>query len=225
MTPPQKRNLSRPSSSHRKYGHGYPVQSSQNHLSIPAQSCISSFNQSLFALRISLLNKVYHLFAFKKSVILAKCGNSYIRVQKECFIMTERIFTSPAKYVQGKNVIKNIGGYLKGIGNQTIVLADETVWDIAGHNVVSELKKENISSEEVVFNGEASKAEIKRIADIANKADATIVVGVGGGKTLDTAKAVSDEDRKSTRLNSSHVAISYAVFCLKKKKYSIKSSL
>src|SRR5207253_6226758 len=28
-------------------------------------------------------------------------------------------------------------------------------------------------------------------------------------------------DRKSTRLNSSHVAISYAVFCLKKKKQTI----
>src|SRR5690625_6686067 len=28
-------------------------------------------------------------------------------------------------------------------------------------------------------------------------------------------------DRKSTRLNSSHVAISYAVFCLKKKKHNI----
>src|SRR5690625_5805357 len=28
------------------------------------------------------------------------------------------------------------------------------------------------------------------------------------------------KDRKSTRLNSSHVAISYAVFCLKKKKYN-----
>src|SRR5690625_6177634 len=28
----------------------------------------------------------------------------------------------------------------------------------------------------------------------------------------------AQEDRKSTRLNSSHVAISYAVFCLKKKK-------
>src|SRR5690625_5453934 len=27
------------------------------------------------------------------------------------------------------------------------------------------------------------------------------------------------KDRKSTRLNSSHVAISYAVFCLKKKKH------
>src|SRR5215813_14368019 len=32
------------------------------------------------------------------------------------------------------------------------------------------------------------------------------------------SRAVSPEDRKSTRLNSSHVRISYAVFCLKKKK-------
>src|SRR5207249_9829840 len=31
----------------------------------------------------------------------------------------------------------------------------------------------------------------------------------------------SDSDRKSTRLNSSHVSISYAVFCLKKKKKKI----
>src|SRR5207253_9041796 len=34
------------------------------------------------------------------------------------------------------------------------------------------------------------------------------------GRQLD----ISHGDRKSTRLNSSHVAISYAVFCLKKKK-------
>src|SRR5437660_4062687 len=34
---------------------------------------------------------------------------------------------------------------------------------------------------------------------------------------LDRVRAVAEVDRKSTRLNSSHVAISYAVFCLKKK--------
>src|SRR5690349_21910817 len=32
-------------------------------------------------------------------------------------------------------------------------------------------------------------------------------------------------DRKSTRLNSSHVEISYAVFCLKKKKKNIKQQI
>src|SRR3989454_8031358 len=36
----------------------------------------------------------------------------------------------------------------------------------------------------------------------------------------DLLRAVSARDRKSTRLNSSHLVISYAVFCLKKKKQS-----
>src|SRR5476651_2833043 len=40
------------------------------------------------------------------------------------------------------------------------------------------------------------------------------VLTVGGG----TALNASPVDRKSTRLNSSHANISYAVFCLKKKK-------
>ena len=36
--------------------------------------------------------------------------------------------------------------------------------------------------------------------------------------------AIDQIDRKSTRLNSSHALISYAVFCLKKKKPNINSS-
>src|SRR5690606_39654206 len=39
--------------------------------------------------------------------------------------------------------------------------------------------------------------------------------GIGAGGRL-----VAQRDRKSTRLNSSHVKISYAVFCLKKKKFT-----
>src|SRR3712207_8939023 len=35
---------------------------------------------------------------------------------------------------------------------------------------------------------------------------------------------VDEQDRKSTRLNSSHANISYAVFCLKKKKKHIGSN-
>src|SRR3712207_7835945 len=38
------------------------------------------------------------------------------------------------------------------------------------------------------------------------------------GRTLPMRNALSWADRKSTRLNSSHANISYAVFCLKKKK-------
>src|SRR5438034_6114040 len=55
---------------------------------------------------------------------------------------------------------------------------------------------------------------------------------VGGGISRSSLAApdsqsgrpVSSEDRKSTRLNSSHTVISYAVFCLKKKKNNKKQT-
>src|SRR2546427_3621384 len=44
--------------------------------------------------------------------------------------------------------------------------------------------------------------------------------GVHGNAWIDAAGHIVRADRKSTRLNSSHSQISYAVFCLKKKKLS-----
>src|SRR5437660_2682385 len=52
-------------------------------------------------------------------------------------------------------------------------------------------------------------------------ATASSVLACLGATRFDRAAARKNggrRDRKSTRLNSSHVAISYAVFCLKKKK-------
>src|SRR5690554_1937379 len=61
-----------------------------------------------------------------------------------------------------------------------------------------------------------------------DEARGSMVVDIGGGTTeiaiislsgvvyAESVKVGGDRDRKSTRLNSSHVRISYAVFCLKK---------
>src|SRR5690606_41499583 len=51
------------------------------------------------------------------------------------------------------------------------------------------------------------------------------VICVCGHSTGAHERANTDQDRKSTRLNSSHVKISYAVFCLKKKKQEIAQNL
>src|SRR5690242_21214560 len=55
-------------------------------------------------------------------------------------------------------------------------------------------------------------------ADFANRLGVIVyapqVIAVRHG----CERAVQRQDRKSTRLNSSHMSISYAVFCLKKKK-------
>src|SRR5437667_4858336 len=51
------------------------------------------------------------------------------------------------------------------------------------------------------------------------RSDSTVRVQLPNGLSKDSSTTLTfDRDRKSTRLNSSHITISYAVFCLKKKK-------
>src|SRR3712207_7432296 len=56
--------------------------------------------------------------------------------------------------------------------------------------------------------------------EASHGAEDTVPPGGGQGGERDPAPPV---DRKSTRLNSSHANISYAVFCLKKKKTHYKN--
>src|SRR5688572_31069657 len=57
------------------------------------------------------------------------------------------------------------------------------------------------------------KADTARPAEIPN-----LFLPASQVNQADVASEWTNEDRKSTRLNSSHSQISYAVFCLKKKK-------
>src|SRR5947199_1685563 len=50
----------------------------------------------------------------------------------------------------------------------------------------------------------------------------TIGIAVVRNTDIRAADLDDGEDRKSTRLNSSHLGISYAVFCLKKKKAAVQ---
>src|SRR5256885_4425140 len=63
--------------------------------------------------------------------------------------------------------------------------------------------------------------KIARVAEGFGRTAGTvgIVIALAAitGKAM-TDSGAADRDRKSTRLNSSHLVISYAVFCLKKKK-------
>src|SRR5690625_5582266 len=73
-----------------------------------------------------------------------------------------------------------------------------------------------IAEQPVVRDGEIV---IAPVLALSLSFDHRIVDGATAQLALNQIK-----DRKSTRLNSSHVAISYAVFCLKKKKKTMKNS-
>src|SRR3712207_7205336 len=55
-------------------------------------------------------------------------------------------------------------------------------------------------------------------ADRAQHAHAVLRPAMAAGEVVVTDRYIDSSDRKSTRLNSSHANISYAVFCLKKNK-------
>src|SRR2546422_5043242 len=69
-----------------------------------------------------------------------------------------------------------------------------------------------------VLDGVLASIECEKQAEAAG-GDHTVFFGlVTGGRSVTLPPVTSPKDRKSTRLNSSHGYISYAVFCLKKKK-------
>src|SRR5690242_20792053 len=59
------------------------------------------------------------------------------------------------------------------------------------------------------------RSRVERLADLV---DVLEEARRFAGRVIPRLGQVHGEDRKSTRLNSSHMSISYAVFCLKKKK-------
>lgn len=104
----------------------------------------------------------------------------------------ERIFASPSRYVQGRNVLETGLRHIKKLGDTPLLLCDDIVWDIAGKKLKENLEKEGMNVTYVSFNGEASMIEIDRVSKIGKEANCNVILGLGGGKTIDAAKAVSD---------------------------------
>src|SRR5437870_8508868 len=78
---------------------------------------------------------------------------------------------------------------------------------------------ENLGIEPQVMRRRVEDAlDLLAIADLRGRALGTLSSGEAQRVAI---ASVLTADRKSTRLNSSHVAISYAVFCLKKKNIHI----
>ncbi|WP_136683917.1 glycerol dehydrogenase [Falsirhodobacter xinxiangensis] len=98
--------------------------------------------------------------------------------------MEQRGYGGPLRYVQGPGVLKDLGVYAKGLGDTALLLMDSFVAQTYGEALRASLAGVEVT--ETVFGGESTDAEVARVATLAK--GAAVVIGVGGGKTLDTGK-------------------------------------
>lgn len=102
-----------------------------------------------------------------------------------------RVFISPSKYVQGAGELDRLGEYTKVYGKKALVIISAGGRKRFGERVEASLAAAGVECAFDEFNGECSQAEIDRLVEVLKGTGSDVVLGVGGGKIFDTAKAVA----------------------------------
>jgi glycerol dehydrogenase len=101
------------------------------------------------------------------------------------------VFCSPGRYTQGRGATTALGREMKSLGLEgpALVIAGKTVIGQLASIWKSSLDEAGIHHEIHRFAGECSTVEIERVKAAARQYQIRTIIGAGGGKVLDTARA------------------------------------
>jgi glycerol dehydrogenase len=103
------------------------------------------------------------------------------------------VFCSPSRYTQGRGATAALGREMAALGLEgpALLIAGKTVISRLADTWKLSLGEAGICHVVHRFAGECSSAEIVRAQAMARQSEARTIVGAGGGKVLDTARAVA----------------------------------
>jgi glycerol dehydrogenase len=98
------------------------------------------------------------------------------------------VFISPSRYVQGPGVLRQLPEYAARYGTKALVVTSQGTWSRVGEGAAANGGKVEFTP--FFFSGESTAADIDGGVTAVEQAGADLVIGLGGGKVVDTAKAV-----------------------------------
>ena len=105
---------------------------------------------------------------------------------------TTRAWGSPARYFQGPNLIRELSKYTGMYGKNAYAIIDQFFFESMSKQLKEDFSKIDCKIETQVFNSEVTVERVEKTAEEAKKTNPDVIVAIGGGKTIDTAKAVAD---------------------------------
>jgi glycerol dehydrogenase len=103
----------------------------------------------------------------------------------------KKILVSPSKYVQGEGEYWNLNDYFSGYGKKVFFIAHIDDKKRVQHYLDAVAAKKEVQMVFGDFGGECTLEEVNKLSDQAKAEQCDVVAGLGGGKALDTAKAVA----------------------------------
>ena len=106
-----------------------------------------------------------------------------------------QVFCSPSRYTQGKNATAQLGEEIRKLGLEgpALIIAGRSAVSLLSAVWKTSLGNAGIAYTVLPFGGECSASAIERGNAAARTIGAHIIVGAGGGKVLDTARAVASD--------------------------------
>ncbi|WP_238915566.1 iron-containing alcohol dehydrogenase family protein [Clostridium sp. YIM B02555] len=111
------------------------------------------------------------------------------------------LIQTPYEYVNEPNIISEAGNYVKGLGKNALIIGGKTALSITENNITKSFEENNIIFTIKEFSGYPTEKVIATFSELGKEQKIDVVIGIGGGRVLDTTKAVGN------RLNIPIVAI------------------
>jgi glycerol dehydrogenase len=102
-----------------------------------------------------------------------------------------KALVAPGRYVQGAGALLEAGKFVAPLGKTALIIWDQVVHDLFAERLLPALETSEVTPVSFVFSGECSRNQVALGLEKAREVQADVVIGAGGGKAIDLAKAIA----------------------------------